>query len=201
MSRKQKHGGKVPRSQYVATPEYLPVEEIEKRVHKGAKEIPKNATLHGRRKDQEKKKETSHKRKRKQKSPKRTKTEAEKKAEKLLKKRQRRAAEASGGIKKPHRFRPGTVALREIRRYQKSDELLIRRLPFQRLCREIAQGANNRAAVDLRFQHQAISAIQEAAEAYLVGLFEDTQLCAIHAHRVTIKVADMSLARRIRGEA
>jgi len=99
-------------------------------------------------------------------------------------------------IKKPHRFRPGTVALREIRKYQKSTELLLRKLPFQRLVREIAQDYKS----DLRFQSMAIMALQEASEAYLVGLFEDTNLCAIHARRVTIMPKDMQLARRIRGE-
>ncbi|KAF7370608.1 alcohol dehydrogenase [Mycena sanguinolenta] len=89
---------------------------------------------------------------------------------------------AAGGVKKPHRFRPGTVALREIRRYQKSTELLIRKLPFQRLVREIAQDFKT----DLRFQSSAVMALQEAAEAYLVSLFEDTNLAAIHAKRVTI---------------
>lgn len=102
----------------------------------------------------------------------------------------------SGGLKKVHRFRPGTVALREIRKYQKSTELLIRKLPFQRLVREISQEHK----VDLRFQSAAVAALQEAAEAYLVGLFEDTNLCAIHAKRVTIFPRDMQLARRIRGE-
>ena len=102
----------------------------------------------------------------------------------------------TGGIKKPHRYRPGTVALREIRKYQKTTELLIRKLPFSRLVREIAQDVKT----DLRFQAQAIGAIQEAAEAYLVGLLEDTNLCAIHARRVTIMPKDIQLARRIRGE-
>ena len=97
---------------------------------------------------------------------------------------------------KPHRYRPGTVALREIRKYQKSTELLMRKLPFQRLVREIAQDFK----ADLRFQSTAILALQEAAEAYLVGLFEDTNLCAIHAKRVTIMPKDIQLARRIRGE-
>ena len=97
---------------------------------------------------------------------------------------------------KAHRFRPGTVALREIRRYQKSTELLIRKLPFQRLVREIAQDFKT----DLRFQASAIAALQEASESYLVGLFEDTNLCAIHAKRVTIMPKDVQLARRIRGE-
>merc|ERR1711987_29312 len=100
------------------------------------------------------------------------------------------------GIKKTHRYRPGTVALREIRKYQKSTELLIRKLPFQRLVREIAQDYKT----DLRFQSSAVLALQEAAEAYLVGLFEDTNLCAIHAKRVTIMPKDIQLARRIRGE-
>ncbi|KAJ7091333.1 histone-fold-containing protein [Mycena belliarum] len=96
--------------------------------------------------------------------------------------------------KKTHRFRPGTVALREIRRYQKTTETLIRRLPFQRLVREIAQDFKH----DLRFQTTALVALQEAAENYLVGLFEDTQACAIHAKRVTIMAKDMGLALRIR---
>lgn len=99
--------------------------------------------------------------------------------------------------RKPHRYRPGTVALREIRKYQKSTELLIRKLPFQRLVREIAQQFNLK---DYRFQSTAILALQEASEAYLVGLFEDTNACAIHAKRVTIMPKDMQLARRIRGE-
>ena len=84
----------------------------------------------------------------------------------------------------------------EIRKYQKSTELLIRKLPFQRLVREIAQDYKT----DLRFQSSAVMALQEAAESYLVGLFEDTNLCAIHAKRVTIMPKDVQLARRIRGE-
>jgi histone H3 len=108
----------------------------------------------------------------------------------------RKSAPVSSGLKKPHRYRPGTVALREIRKFQKSTELLIRKLPFQRLVREIATEFKS----DLRFQSQAVLALQEAAEAYLVGLFEDTNLCAIHAKRVTIMPKDIQLARRIRGE-
>lgn len=138
----------------------------------------------------------------------------------LATKAARKSAPSTGGIKKPHRFRPGTVALREIRRYQKSTELLIRKLPFQRLVREIAQDFKT----DLRFQSAAIGALQEASEAYLVSLFEDTNLCAIHAKRVTVRRTfsfswsidlhlflgvffflqimpkDIQLARRIRGE-
>ncbi|XP_040316419.1 uncharacterized protein LOC121020436 [Herpailurus yagouaroundi] len=90
----------------------------------------------------------------------------------LATKAARKSAPATGGVKKPHRYRPGTVALREIRRYQKSTELLIRKLPFQRLVREIAQDFKT----DLRFQSSAVMALQEACEAYLVGLFEDTNL-------------------------
>ena len=108
----------------------------------------------------------------------------------------RKSAPIQGGVKKPHRYRPGTVALREIRKFQKSTDLLIRKLPFQRVVREIAQQFKS----DLRFQSQAVLALQEACEAYLVGLFEDTNLCAIHAKRVTIMPKDMQLARRIRGE-
>jgi histone H3 len=102
----------------------------------------------------------------------------------------------SGKAKRPYRYRPGTVALREIRKYQKSTDLLIRKLPFQRLVREIAQDFKN----DLRFQGSAILALQEASEAYLISLFEDVNLCAIHAKRVTIQPKDLQLARRIRGE-
>ena len=105
-------------------------------------------------------------------------------------------AAAVGGVRKPHRYRPGTVALREIRRYQKATDLLIRKAPFQRLVHEIAKDFKS----DLRFQSTAVLALQEAAEAYLVGLFEDTNLCAIHAKRVTIMPKDLQLARRIRGE-
>lgn len=100
------------------------------------------------------------------------------------------------GPKKPHRFRPGTVALRQIKKLQKSTELLIRKLPFNRLVREIAQEFKN----DLRFQKTAVLALQEAAEAYMVSIFEDAGLCGIHAKRVTIYPRDIQLARRIRGE-
>ncbi|KAF7370628.1 hypothetical protein MSAN_00695800 [Mycena sanguinolenta] len=99
-------------------------------------------------------------------------------------------------VKKAYRFRPGTVALREIRSYQKSTEHLIRKLPFQRLVREIAQDYMPAC----RFQSTALEALQEAAEQYLVGLFEDTQACALHAKRVTIFQRDMMLARRLRGD-
>ena len=114
----------------------------------------------------------------------------------LLATKAARKSPANGGVKKPKRYRPGTVALRDIRKYQKSTDLLIRKLPFQRLVREIAQDCKK----DFRFQSTALLALQEASEAFLVGLFEDTNLCAMHAKRVTIMPKDIQLARRIRGE-
>ena len=99
--------------------------------------------------------------------------------------------------KKPHRYRPGTVALQEIQRYQKSTELLLRKLPFQRLVRELAQDMGKS---QIRFQSGAIMALKEASEAYLVGLLEDSNLCAIHTKRATIMPKDIQLAHRIRGE-
>lgn len=92
----------------------------------------------------------------------------------------------------------GEGALREIRKYQKTTDLLIRRLPFARLVREIQSELGNEV---LRWQSTAILALQEAAEAHLVGLFEDCNLCAVHGKRVTIMPKDMHLARRIRGWA
>jgi histone H3 len=120
----------------------------------------------------------------------------------LATKAARRAAPTAGGVKKPHRYRPGTVALREIRKYQNSTDLLIRKAPFQRLVREIASTIRDEQDKpnDLRFQSTAVLALQEAGEAYLVGLFEDSNLCAIHAKRVTLMPKDIQLARRIRGE-
>jgi len=91
----------------------------------------------------------------------------------------------------------GEGALREIRRYQHTTDLLIRRLPFARLVREIQQGLTNRP---YSWQASAILALQEASEAHLIGLFEDCNLCAIHGKRVTIMPKDMQLARRIRGQ-
>ena len=106
----------------------------------------------------------------------------------LATKAARKSAPSTGGVKNVRRFRPGTVALREIRRYQKSTELLMRKLPFQRLVREIAGDFKN----DLRFQATAIIALQEATEAYMVSLFEDTNLAAIHAKRVTMALLHLN---------
>ncbi len=101
-----------------------------------------------------------------------------------------------GCIKKPHRYFPGTVAIREIRKYQKNTDLLIRKAPFQRLVKEIATNLK----LDLRMQSTALRALQEALEAYLVHLFEDSNECAIHAKHMTIMPKDIQLAQCIRGE-
>ena len=114
----------------------------------------------------------------------------------MTKAAKKHTARLQGGVKKPHRYRPGTVALRQIRKYQKSTDLLIQKAPFLRMVKEIGYEIKS----DLRWQSTAILALQEASEAYLVGLFEDTNLCAIHAKRVTIMPKDIQLARRIRGE-
>ena len=121
----------------------------------------------------------------------------------LATKAAQKSAPAEGGVRR-RRVRPGTKALREIRKYQGlthkhtnlATKLLIRKLPFQRLVREIAQDIKT----DLRFQASAMMALQEAAEAYMVKLFDDANLCAIHAKRVTLMPKDIQLARRIRGE-
>lgn len=109
------------------------------------------------------------------------------------------SSQSKSSVRKPRRFRPGTAALKEIRWYQKSTELLIRKLPFQRLVREISQDVD-RESREFRFQASALAALQEAAEAYLVGLFSDCNELCIHAKRVTIMPKDMKLARLIRGE-
>ena len=125
--------------------------------------------------------------------------EAQKAAMKMKKGQQmKKTAPASGGMKeaKGRRNKPGTVVLREVKKYQKSTNMLLPRAPFQRLVRYITQDQND----SLRFQSSALHALQEASEAYIVGLFEDTNLCAIHAKRVTVQKKDMDLARRIRGD-
>ncbi|KAG9250651.1 histone-fold-containing protein [Emericellopsis atlantica] len=100
--------------------------------------------------------------------------------------------------KAKRRYKPGTKALREIRTYQSNTKLLVSKLPFARLCREIGQACRPQGA-DFYWQTQALQALQEAAEAYLVYLFEDANLCALHAKRVTLMRKDIVLARRIRG--
>jgi len=114
----------------------------------------------------------------------------------LATKAAQKSAPLTRGVKKPHHFRPGNVALREICKYQNITELLIRKLLFQRLVQEIAQDFKT----DLRFQSSVVSTLQGTAEAYLVDLFEDTNICAIIVKRVAIMPKDIQLARRIRGE-
>lgn len=103
---------------------------------------------------------------------------------------------AKKSIRPVAHFRPGSLALREIRQYQASTHLLIQKRPFQRL----VQGVAGELRSGLRFAASALLALQEATEAYLVGLFEDSNLCAGHCRRVTVMVKDLQLARRIRGE-
>ncbi|KAF9946424.1 centromeric DNA-binding histone H3-like protein cse4 [Modicella reniformis] len=103
---------------------------------------------------------------------------------------------------KPRRYRPGVKALREIRQYQRTTDLLIQKLPFARVVREIADvcaADSSTLSTGMRWQSSALLALQEAAEAYMVHLFEDANLCAIHAKRVTVMQRDIQLARRIRG--
>ena len=107
-------------------------------------------------------------------------------------------APTHGGVKRPTRYRPGQLALREIRKFQMNTDLLIRKLPFQRLVKEIT--TNMFPLSNYRFQSSGLLALQEAAEAYIVFLLTDANLCAIHAKRVTLMVKDMQLARRIRGD-
>lgn len=114
----------------------------------------------------------------------------------LATKSARKSAPATGGVKKPHRYRPGTVALRQIRKYQKSSDLLIPKARFEGLSRELLPDFKS----DARFATNSVLAQQEACEAYLVGLFENANLCAIHGKRVTILPKDITLARRVRGD-
>ena len=113
---------------------------------------------------------------------------------------------STGGIKKPHRYHPGLLALHEIHRYQQSTESLIRKTPFNKLIKEISQEYRKSPegprtpSVQVRFQSTALAALQEAAENILVGLFEDVNLLAVHAKRVTVMPHDIRLALRIRGD-
>ena len=113
--------------------------------------------------------------------------------------RHRGGKEPRTDAKKPRRYRPGTMALRDIRRYQRSTELLIRRAPFDCLVRELVQDLQC-GGLELRVSPMAVTALQEAAEAYLVLLFEDTNLCTIHAKCVIIMPKDIQLVQRICGE-
>ncbi|KAJ8367033.1 hypothetical protein AAFF_G00333700 [Aldrovandia affinis] len=108
----------------------------------------------------------------------------------------RSPAAAGSPVRRRNRFRPGTRALMEIRKYQKSTDLLLRKGPFSRVVREVCQSFSK---LHLRWQAMALLALQEASEAFLVRLFSDANLCAIHAKRVTLYPRDVQLARRIRG--
>ena len=101
----------------------------------------------------------------------------------------------TGGVRKPYRYRPGTVALREIRKYQSSTELLIRKLPFQRLVKEVVQQLY--PTQSYKFQSTAILALQEASESFLVTMFEQVNYIAIHGRRVTIMPRDIMLWKRV----
>ena len=118
-------------------------------------------------------------------------------ARKALKTKSRKGAPATGGVKKPHRFRAGTRALREIRHYQKRTDLLIRRRPFRRLIRQYLNEHPLGSGEAPRIQENAILALQEASEAMLIALLEDTNLCGIHAKRVTIQPKDIQLAKKL----
>jgi len=117
-------------------------------------------------------------------------------ASKSAQKSAKKAPSTEGQLKKPHKFKSGTVALREIRRLQKGTGHIISRAPFARLVKEIAQGFKE----NIRMNTMTIEALQTATESYLVSLYEDTQLCAIHARRVTVMAKDIELARRIKGD-
>ncbi|KNA26069.1 hypothetical protein SOVF_000760 [Spinacia oleracea] len=107
-----------------------------------------------------------------------------------------RKSVAAPRIKKPYRHRPGTVALREIRKYQKSVDLLIPSAPFVRTVKEIS---HQFSPMVTRWKVEAMKALQQAAEDFIVCLFEDAMLCAFHAKRVTLMKKDIELARRIGG--
>ena len=124
------------------------------------------------------------------------KDEVGKKQTTFAKKQPRSQTDKASAQHHPHRYQPGTVALREKQKYQKSMELLICKLPFQCLVCVILQGFG----VGFRVTPAMMMALQEAAEAYLVQLLEDSNLCAIHAKHITIQPKDMQLARQIHGE-
>jgi histone H3 len=118
------------------------------------------------------------------------------KSSKSIAKKAKKASTGAAGVKKVHRFRPGTVALRQIKKLQKSTDLLMRKAPFQRLVREIA----TKHKEGLRFAASALAALQESTESYVISLLADANLCSLHAKRVTAMPSDLHLARRLRGE-
>ncbi len=113
----------------------------------------------------------------------------------LATKAARAAAQKAIAMRKPHRWRPGMVAAREIHKFQKTTDLLIRKAPFQHVVRVIVQDVSRKS--EMRMQNTALLALQEAAEYFLVDVFNDTKLCTMHGKRVTIMVKDLVLACRI----
>jgi histone H3/H4 len=118
------------------------------------------------------------------------------KSSKSITKKAKKASTGAAGVKRVHRFRPGTVALRQIKKLQKSTDLLMQKAPFQRLVRAKAQEQKN----GLRFAASALAALQESTESYIISLLGDANLCSLHAKRVTAMPSDLNLARRLRGE-
>ncbi|EPY27914.1 histone H3 [Strigomonas culicis] len=114
----------------------------------------------------------------------------------ITSKKSKKAPRAASGVKHARRWRPGTVALREVKKFQRSVDLLIQRAPFQRLVREIAAAQKE----GIRFSSSALLALQESTEAYVVSLLADTNLATVHARRVTIMPRDIQLALRLRGD-
>jgi histone H3 len=107
------------------------------------------------------------------------------------------AAQKAIAVRKPHCWRPGTVAAREIHKFQKSTDLLIRRAPFQHVVQEIVQQESGKS--DLQMQSTALLALQEAAEYFMVDVFYNTNLFTSHGKRETIMVKDLVLACCIQG--
>lgn len=115
--------------------------------------------------------------------------------------RSSRADQLKGAARRKIRYKPGELALADIKRLQSSTDMLIPKTRFHKLVREITQHVSGASSDEpMKYQVAALTALQEAAEAYLVYLFEDTNLCCIHARRVTIMPRDIHLARRIRCE-
>ena len=118
------------------------------------------------------------------------------KSSKSIAKKAKKATSGAAGAKRTIRFRPGTVALRQIKKLQKGTDLLCQKAPFQRLVRAVA--AQQKAG--LRFAATALAALQESTESYIISLLADANLCSLHAKRVTAMPSDLNLARRLRGE-
>ena len=116
--------------------------------------------------------------------------------------RRRKKPKKGGEIFKPRRYRPGTVALREIRRYQTSTDLLIPKLNFQRLIKEIlhVECKELHLGHSKKIQSTAVLALQHAAEQYVTELFEKSQQAAIHGKRVTVVPQDLQLVLNFRGD-